>query len=107
MDNTTRTIDNCNLYILGAELSGLSAAFHWPGNSNVYEEKETIGGAAASVSRNGFIYDYGSHVSFTTNKYVQNLFETAIGGRFYTHRVSNINFIAFPRRAWECDKTRP
>ena len=58
------------LTILGAGLSGLSLAYHYPGKSIVYEKLDTIGGTARTEEANGFLYDYGPHVSFTDDPYV-------------------------------------
>jgi protoporphyrinogen oxidase len=73
-----RLIMKDNLYpeltILGAGLSGLSLAYHYPGKSTIFEKLDKIGGTARTEEENGFYYDYGPHVSFTTDPYVINLF---------------------------------
>ena len=62
------------LTILGAGLSGLSLAYHYPGKSTIFEKLDKIGGTARTEEENGFYYDYGPHVSFTTDPYVISLF---------------------------------
>ena len=61
------------LTILGAGLSGLSLAYHYPGDSIVFEKLGTIGGTARTEEANGIFYDYGPHVSFTDDPYVMGL----------------------------------
>ena len=58
------------LTILGAGLSGLSLAYHYPGRSAIFEKLNTIGGTARTEEENGFFYDYGPHLSFTKNSYI-------------------------------------
>lgn len=58
------------LTILGAGLSGLSLAYHYPGKSTIFEKLDTIGGTARTEEANGFLYDYGPHLSFTDDPYV-------------------------------------
>lgn len=80
------------LHILGGGLSGLSCAFHFKGESVIYESKSMLGGTASSIHWNGFTYDYGPHVSFTNDQYVKNLFANAIDNEYFTHKVLNANY---------------
>jgi len=61
------------LTILGAGFAGLSLAYHYPGRSVIFEKLNNIGGTARTEEENGFYYDYGPHVSFTTDPYIINL----------------------------------
>lgn len=61
------------LTIVGAGLSGLSLAYHYPGKSTIFEKLDTIGGTARTEEENGFFYDYGPHVSFTKDPYIIDL----------------------------------
>ena len=61
------------LTILGAGLSGLSLAYHYPGKSTIFEKLDTIGGTARTEEANGLLYDYGPHLSFTDDPYVISL----------------------------------
>ncbi|MCW1309808.1 MAG: NAD(P)-binding protein [Candidatus Nanoarchaeia archaeon] len=56
--------------ILGAGLSGLSFAYHYPGKSVIFEKLDTIGGTARTEEESRFFYDYGPHVSFTEEPYI-------------------------------------
>ena len=80
------------LIILGGGLSGLSCAYHFPWKSSVYEARETLGGTASSMEWNGFIYDYGPHVSFTNDEYIKKLFEDTVNGEFFTRKVLSSNY---------------
>ncbi len=57
--------------ILGAGLTGLSAAYHSTGI--VYEKQQRPGGHAKSWSKQGFTFDEGIHVLHTSNEYVLSL----------------------------------
>jgi len=61
--------------ILGAGLSGLSFAYHYPGQSIIYEKSDKIGGTASTENYEGFFFDHGPHVSFTKDNYVRDLLE--------------------------------
>jgi len=61
------------IVILGGGLSGLSACYH--GNGIVYEKKDSAGGQASSLLKDGFIFDEGIHVMHTKNEYILSLME--------------------------------
>lgn len=90
--------------ILGAGLAGLAAAQRLKRfgiAAVVYERSEYPGGHARSVTRHGFTFDTGPHVSFTSDPEVQQLFARGAGevreirlhllnafeGRFIEHPV--------------------
>jgi protoporphyrinogen oxidase len=81
-----------NLHILGGGLSGLSTAYHSEGTSTLYEQKNYVGGTAASMNWEGFTFDYGPHVSFTKDDYIQELFAKTVNNNFLTKKVSNSNY---------------
>ena len=81
-----------HLTILGAGLSGLSCAYHFPGESTLYEAKGTLGGTASSLFWQGFTFDYGPHVSFTKDSYVRSLFAKTVNEEYWTKTVSNSNY---------------
>lgn len=66
--------------ILGAGLAGLSCSYHL-GHQQcvVFEAAPDLGGHIRTVSRNGFNWDEGPHVSFTNDGYVRSLFESSAG----------------------------
>ncbi|MEM4389988.1 MAG: FAD-dependent oxidoreductase [Candidatus Micrarchaeia archaeon] len=59
--------------ILGAGLTGLSAAFHAGTNHLVLEKGREVGGMARSFSFRGCMFDCGPHAFFTGNKRVLSL----------------------------------
>lgn len=61
--------------VIGAGLSGLSAAYHLKGACLVLEKEKEVGGLCRSVNTNGYVFDYAPHILFTKNDYVKNLLE--------------------------------
>jgi UDP-galactopyranose mutase len=62
-----------NVIILGAGLSGLSAAYH--SGFPVYEARQRPGGAADSIIKDGFVFDIGIHVLQSRNQYFLELLD--------------------------------
>jgi protoporphyrinogen oxidase len=63
--------------IIGSGFAGLAAADALISRDvevDVYEEREQWGGHAHSIERDGFTFDEGPHVSFTTDENVKELF---------------------------------
>ncbi len=58
--------------ILGAGLTGLSAAYHLNEDYEIFESESEAGGLCRSVKENGFVFDYGPHLFFSKNEYVRN-----------------------------------
>jgi UDP-galactopyranose mutase len=77
-----------NIVILGAGLTGLSAAYH--GGGTIYEREKEIGGTCRSPKIKGYTFDLGIHVLHTKNDYVLNLL------------IKNLNapLLVQRRRAW-------
>ncbi len=78
--------------ILGAGISGLSTSFHLGHRDAViFEATDHYGGHVFSEVVDGFTWDDGPHVSFTSNRYVKNLLADCVEGEFLTlnTRVSN------------------
>lgn len=77
--------------ILGAGMAGFGAAHHLfnEGLQTVLYEKEGYyGGHTASFETDGFIFDDGPHISFTSNERLQKLFAEGINDayeRFFAH----------------------
>ncbi len=59
--------------ILGAGLSGLSAAFHFKENYEIFEKEDRVGGLCRSIHVDDFIFDYGPHILFPKDPYVAQL----------------------------------
>lgn len=79
--------------ILGAGLAGLSSSYHI-GHKDclIFEARNHAGGHIYSHYSNGFIWDEGPHVSFTSNNYVRNLFETSVDGNLLDYPVNVSNY---------------
>ena len=76
--------DNAKLLVLGAGLTGLSAAYHHP-DGVVYEKEPLFGGHGKSHASQGFIFDEGIHVVHTTDQAVLDLYKK-VGVEFLVHQ---------------------
>lgn len=65
--------------ILGAGLSGLSAAYHLRENYEIFEKEEKVGGLCRSIKVDGFLFDYGPHILFPKDKYVSQFIKKLLG----------------------------
>lgn len=68
--------------ILGGGLAGLSAAWH--SGYPVFESRNKVGGTAASIQENGFVFDLGIHVLQSKNEYFLDLLKK-LGVTLKTH----------------------
>ena len=73
--------------ILGAGLSGLSAAFH--SGFPVYEANRRPGGTAGSIYKDGFVFDFGIHVLHSKDPQFLEFI-----------RKLNVKLVSCQRRAW-------
>ena len=71
--------------ILGAGLSGLSAAYHLKDGYMVLEKEREAGGLCRSVYIDGYVFDYAPHILFTRDEYTRNLFFRLLGENLHTH----------------------
>ncbi len=83
------------ILIAGGGIAGLSAAYHLSlaGSHDyaVLEALDETGGIARSFhTRDGFTFDYGSHILFTKSSYVAQLYKQLLGD----------NFVERKRDAW-------
>lgn len=69
-----------DIVILGGGVAGLRAALSIP-DAHVYEAEHDWGGAAASDTSDGFVFDRGIHVLQTTNQHIVQLLE-GLGVKF-------------------------
>ena len=71
------------IVILGAGLTGLSAAYHLEKQGfydyKIFEKETQIGGLCRSVYQNGFTFDYTGHLLHINNPYFRNLIEDIFG----------------------------
>ena len=69
--------------ILGAGISGLSTSYHLGHRDAViFEATDRYAGHIYSEVVDGFTWDDGPHVSFTTNEYVKRLFADCVDGEY-------------------------
>jgi protoporphyrinogen oxidase len=79
--------------ILGAGISGLSTSYHLGHRQTViFEQTDHHGGHAHSEIRDGFTWDDGPHLSFTSNPYVKELLAESVEGRFQTLETRAANY---------------
>ena len=81
--------------VLGAGVSGLSVGCHLKKHGfevSLYEKEEEIGGLCRSKRYNNLIFDYGVHVSFTSDEYVKDLFAKSVNGNYEEKTVSCLNY---------------
>ncbi len=71
--------------ILGAGLSGLSAAYHLGDGYRVLETEREVGGLCRSVGIDGYVFDYAPHILFTRDDYTRSLFFSLLGDNLQTH----------------------
>ena len=82
--------------ILGSGVSGLGAAHHLSEEGirpTIYDARTRPGGLTTSHNtEDGFNFDEGVHISFTTNERVKDLFSRGTNGTFETGKVYCNNF---------------
>jgi protoporphyrinogen oxidase len=77
-------VETVPIAIVGAGLSGLSTSYHLghPAGVVIFEAKSHYGGHIHSEFRDGFTWDDGPHISFTSNEYVKQLFGDCVDGDY-------------------------
>jgi protoporphyrinogen oxidase len=79
--------------ILGAGVAGLSTSFHLGHRDAViFEAQHHYGGHVTSSVRDGFTWDDGPHISFTTNEYVRELFADSVHGEYEKLDIRATNY---------------
>ena len=71
--------------IIGAGLSGLSAAYHLSDGYVVLEKEREVGGLCRSVNIDGYVFDYAPHILFTRDEYTRSLFFSLLRDNLHTH----------------------
>ena len=80
------------IIVIGAGIAGISAAYHarLAGETAVvYEARNTYGGLMDHFKIEGFLFDYGTHVSFTDDPYVRSVFNET---PYYRHLPNIYNY---------------
>jgi len=71
------------IVIIGAGLTGLSAAYHLEkrGFSDylLFEKEPSVGGLCRSVQQDGFTFDYTGHLLHTSDDYFRSLIQDIVG----------------------------
>ena len=65
--------------ILGAGLSGLSAASHLKVDYEIFEKEDKVGGLCRSINVKDFLFDYGPHILFPKDAYTARLIKRLLG----------------------------
>jgi UDP-galactopyranose mutase len=76
--------------IVGAGLSGLSAAYHLGMEYLILEKESRAGGLCRTMDKQGFLFDHGPHILFTVDPCAARLIR----------RLLEANFQAREREAW-------
>ena len=95
------------ILILGAGLSGLSAAYFLRENkikTKIFEKEAKPGGLCRSVKKQGFVFDYSGHLLHFRDKNTLSLVKKILGGNLIKHKrnahVYTFNkFIPYPFQA--------
>jgi protoporphyrinogen oxidase len=81
------------ILILGGGLAGLSTSYHLGHDKcRIIEKRGSLLGHASSHVRNGYTWDEGPHVSFTSNPYVKELFEKSTNYAFLAMEAKVSNY---------------
>ncbi|MDR3647400.1 MAG: FAD-dependent oxidoreductase [Candidatus Babeliales bacterium] len=104
------------IVILGAGLTGISAAYHLEQNNfydyKMFEKENEIGGLCRSVYQDGFTFDYTGHLLHINDNYFSTLIDNLVGKEnfnsinrrsfiyskdVYTHYPFQINLFGLPQ----------
>jgi len=68
--------------ILGAGLTGLSAAYHVRDRYDVFEQESGAGGLCRTMQRNGFLFDYTGHLLHVRRNYTKQLIQRLLPDQY-------------------------
>ena len=75
------------IVILGAGLSGLSAAFHLKGKEyRIFEKEGEVGGLCRSLVNDGFTFDYTGHLLHLSQPYTREVLNGLLPDQFIRHQ---------------------
>jgi len=84
------------IVILGAGLTGLSAAYHLEKKGftdyALFEKETTVGGLCRSVQQDGFTFDFTGHLLHINDPYFQQFIESLVGLDFF-NAITRRSFI--------------
>lgn len=75
--------------ILGAGLTGLSAAYHLDTDYEIYEKESEVGGLCRSRCINGFIFDQAVHAIYSQDEYATALIKKLLNGNLLSQARSS------------------
>ncbi|MFY9555295.1 MAG: FAD-dependent oxidoreductase [Blastocatellia bacterium] len=76
-----------DVIVLGAGLSGLSAAYHFGDDCVVFEKEDYLGGHCRTKRLDGFNFDEGAHVFFGKDECSQTFVWEPLGEQMLPHRA--------------------
>ena len=76
-----------DVIVLGAGLSGLSAAYHLGGDCEVFEKEDYLGGHCRTKRVDGFNFDEGAHVFFGNDDCSREFVLEPLGAEMIAHRA--------------------
>ncbi len=71
--------------ILGAGLTGLSAAYHLGGGYDIFERDVQVGGLCRTMERDGFLFDYTGHLLHLRQDSTTRLIQELLPDRYIQH----------------------
>jgi len=77
------------IFILGAGLAGLSAAWHLQKDGlgcQIFEKESEVGGLCRSKNINGFTFDYDGHLLHFKHSYTFNLIKSLLKNNLFEHQ---------------------
>jgi protoporphyrinogen oxidase len=100
-------IDQKPVVILGAGLTGLSAAYHFEKNNffnfSIFEQEKKPGGLARSISHEGFTFDFTGHLIHCNNPYFKKFLNNILPERRnitrHSFAFSHNTFMPYPFQA--------
>ena len=95
-NNSPADRSGSRIAILGTGMSAFGAASRLrnePVSSVLYDKNPFFGGHTLSLKNDqGFIFDIGPHVSFTSDTRIQDIFASSIDGEYETHDYQFSNY---------------
>ena len=90
--------------IVGAGLTGLSAAYHLGDEYIIFEKEDSVGGLCRTVHKEGFYFDFSGHLLHLRDEYTKQLVASLLPDKFREHhRWAHIHYhnrtVPFPFQA--------
>ncbi len=90
--------------IIGAGLTGLSAAYHLGGGCEIFERESEVGGLCRTMERDGFLFDYTGHLLHLRQDYTKDLLQQLLPNHYKQHTrkahiFSQNRYINYPFQA--------